>query len=133
WCCMWQMILEQFHNNQFLAGGGVLMVLGGLAAYCRALPAKVYNWLWDRVFMDLEIQMKEDSFWWLHVWLSEQNYSQRWARNLSVTTHHRRDDDRGMPKVALTPSPGRHFMFWRGRPMIVYRERKEAAGTNGAV
>lgn len=132
---MWQTILEQFQNNQFLAGGGVLMALGAVAAYCRDVPRRVFSWLWDRLFMDLEIQMKDDAFWWFSVWLAEHGYSKRWARNLSVSTKRRRDeeDERGMPSVHLTPSPGRHFMFWRRRPMIVYRERKEAAGTNGAM
>lgn len=130
----WQTILEQFHNNQFLAGGGVLMVLGGIAAYCRALPGKIYNWLWDRLFMDIEIQMKDEAFWWFHAWLAEHGYSKRWARNLSVTTTPNKDEEEmGMPTVKLTPSPGRHFMFWRRRPMIVYRERKDATGTNGSV
>lgn len=139
-------LLEQLSHNQFFSGGAILMVLGAIAAYCRAVPSKVFNWVWDRAFMELEVQMKEEAYWWFTCWLAEQRYSKKRARNLTVTTKPESNsnddqysdsmvtaDQHGMPKIHLAPSPGIHWLWWRGRPMIVTKVRKESTKKAGSL
>jgi chaperone BCS1 len=131
------LLQEQLASNQFLSGGFILMVLGAAAALCRNVPARIWNWITHRAFLEFEIPMKDDSFNWFNDWLAEQNYSKNWARWLTVRTvrkNHRLagepdyyddDNDRGEYAIILSPAPGRHWMFWRGYFLIVDRDRKE--------
>lgn len=129
---IWTFIQDQLQNNAFLSGGAVLMLAGGLIAYCRQLPSKVYRWCKHRLFFEFEIPSKDEAFWWFDEWLSVHNYTQKHARWLSVRTTHKNDTpDDCSPlnlKVILSPAPGWHWMFWKRRLLIVHRERKDDDG-----
>lgn len=122
---IWPFIQEQLQHNQFMSGGFVLMILGAIAAYCRKLPKDIWNWITQRLFLEFEIPCKDQAFNWFNDWLAQQTYSRKRARWLTVKTHY-------APKgwqIILSPAPGQHWMFWRGRLMIVRRTRKEPQPT----
>jgi chaperone BCS1 len=131
---IWTFIQDQLQNNAFLSGGAVLMVLGALVAYCRQVPGKAYRWCKHRLFFEFEIPSKDEAFWWFDEWLSIHNYTQKHARWLSVRTTNKErsgEPDDSSPvnlKVILSPAPGWHWMFWKRRLLIVYRERKDDDG-----
>jgi chaperone BCS1 len=132
---------DAMRNNQFLSGGAALMVFGAAAAYLRGVPAQIWTWLYRRLFMDFEIQMKDTAFWWFNEWLSKHPYAAKRSRWMSVRTVKKDDDataydigDEGR-RIILSPAPGTHWMFWRGRFMSVVRNRKEPEGksNNGMI
>lgn len=122
---IWTFIQDQLQSNAFLSGGAVLMVLGGLIAYCRRMPSKIYRWCKHRLFFEFEIPSKDEAFWWFDEWLSIHNYTRKHARWLSVRTTRKERNDL---KVILSPAPGWHWMFWKRRLLIVHRERKDDDG-----
>lgn len=137
------LLKEQLASNQFLSGGFILMVLGTVAALCRNVPGRIWNWITHRAFLEFEIPMKDDAFNWFNDWLAAQNYSKNWARWLTVRTIRKNsgspsnleyaDDEnpsRGEYEIILSPAPGRHWLFWRGYFVVVDRDRKE--NENGA-
>jgi len=135
---VWTALKQQLENNQFLSGGAVLMVIGAVAAICRNLPGQLWNWLTQRMFMEFEISMKDDAFYWFNDWLAEQPYSKNWARWLSVRTVRkgRRDHpsfvgDCDKPTIILSPAPGTHWLWWKGYFLIVKRDRKEPQSGGG--
>lgn len=128
---------EQLQTNNLLSGGVVLMAVGALGAFCRNIPGRIRRWLVRRAFLQFEIPIKDEAFWWFDEWLSQQAYSRKRARWLSVRTVRVKSDDdvdpdtvqpksNAPPKVLLSPAPGIHWLFWRGHFMVVHRERKEA-------
>lgn len=114
-------LTQQLESNQFLSGGALLMVSGAILAQLRGIP----GWLWNRFielfWMELEIPSDDPAYRWITAWLAEHHYSREWARRLSVKS--KRDTVKG--EVFFFPSPGSHFMFWRGRPLYLHRERKD--------
>lgn len=123
---MFQQIVEflqnQLQTNHFFSGGFVLMVMGGLVAYCRNLPHKIWNWIETRVFIEFEIPMKDEAFAWFNDWLAKQTYSRKRARWLTVKTLWHDGTD---PTIILSPAPGIHWLWWHKTLLIVRRERKE--------
>lgn len=125
---IWTFIQEQLQTNNFLSGGAVLMVLGGAAALLRRLPGKVWHWFVHRIFIEVEIGIRDDAFLWFDEWLSQQPYGKNRARWLTVRTVRRGRRDDAPPTIILSPAPGTHWLLWRGYFLIVYRERKEPEG-----
>lgn len=121
-----QFLQEQLAANQFLSGGAVLMIIGGLAAYGRTLPGRIRRWCVHRLFMEMEIPMRDDAFVWFNDWLADQPYTKNWSRWLTVrTTRKGRHSDSDKPEIIFSPAPGVHWLWWKKRFVIVERERKE--------
>lgn len=122
-------IKDQLASNEFLAGGAVLGVAGTLFALLRHLPGKLWDWSKRRLFIDFEITNADKAYEWLEQWLARQPYSQKRARWLSLKTIR---DDQGDSHIILTPAPGTHWLMWRGRFLIVRRQRQEKQGESAA-
>ena len=126
---LWTVLSQQLESNQFLSGGFVLMLLGAAAAICRNVPGRIWDWITHRAFIEFEIPMKDNAFYWFNDWLAEQPYSKNWARWLTVRTKkkkkglpHQHDDEDTDVSIILSPAPGTHWLFWRGFFIIVHRE-----------
>lgn len=131
-----QALHEQLATNQFLSGGAFLMLFGGLAAVCRRIPGRLWDWLVRRLFIEVEIPMRDDAFWWFNDWLADHRYTKRWARWMSVRTVRKGQRDSDQPNIILSPAPGTHWLWWKGYFCIVTRQRKEhehAPGSTGGV
>lgn len=133
---MWKGLLE----NPVLSGGLTLMSVGGAVALLRRLPAMLWGYLVRRISITVEVPDRDPAFQWLRNWVATQRYARR-ARNLSLTTVWRSDEPDptvdGDPqcgfqsgrvseaRFVLSPAPGTHVMSFRGRPLFLYRTRRD--------
>jgi len=110
-------------QNQFASGGPLLMIIGGISVYLRAVPLRAGRWIVDQTTMSITIQREDAAFIWVKEWFLDQQFLQRIRRlDVDTTLQGRR--------VALVPAPG-HHRFWRsGRPFHVDFYRSEE--TEGA-
>ncbi|MFO0959471.1 MAG: AAA family ATPase [Isosphaeraceae bacterium] len=126
---------EQLEKNPFFSGGASLMVLGGAMALLRNLPMKVWGFILRRIMITVEVPDRDPAFRWLQSWVAQQSYTRR-ARNLSLTTTWEKtdpDDDgeyASSGKVSearflLSPAPGTHILWYRGRLLIFRRARRD--------
>lgn len=128
-------LLQSFSEalqNQFLSGGLVLMLTASLLALCRKVPFQLWLFVLRRCTVVVDVSNDDPLFAWLSLWLAEHPYSRR-ARALTATSER---DDYGrvitsaepneLPQVLLTPAPGNHLLWYRGRMVWLSRERKEA-------
>jgi chaperone BCS1 len=127
---LWNFIEKQLQENSFFSGGLILMAAGAAAAYCRALPEQLWHWIVTRLVIEVDILDREAAFDWLDQWLAQHSYVQNRARSLSVRTRAadydaRQSDPTGdhRPRVFFSPAPGRHWFFYRGRLVMLDRQR----------
>ena len=134
-------------ENQFLSGGLILMALGALLAYMRRVPQIIWSGIKRQLFITLDVTDDDVAFEWLKLFL-DQNESLKRARFLTVSVS---DDieteteassepsantaESGIAslkrRVVFTPAPGVHFFFYRGRPVLLVRNREKAEGGRG--
>jgi mitochondrial chaperone BCS1 len=141
---IWQFAAEQLKDNHFLAGGGILMALGGIAAYLRNFPRDAWDWIQSRCIIQVDVTDRDPAFLWFTEWLAAQPYTGKRARRLTITTAPVADDDddhdgvgpvtatpKGKTRVLLSPAVGRHYFFYRGRLVALHRERKDGDDKGG--
>jgi mitochondrial chaperone BCS1 len=105
-------------QNQFASGGLLLMIIGGLSVYLRAVPEKVWLWLVGQTTMMITVKDDDAAFVWVKEWFLEQKFLKRIRRvDLDTTL-------RGATP-ALIPAPGVHWFWHAGRPFLVYFHRSE--------
>lgn len=105
-------------QNQLASGGLLLMLIGGVMAYLRALPRQLCAWIEGQITMTVTVKDDDAAFRWVREWFLEQKFLER-IRRLDLDTTLRGAD------LALVPAPGHHF-FWRGgRPVWVWFHRSE--------
>lgn len=135
---IWNFVQQQLSTNQFFGGGLILMVGGALVAYFREVPSRAWTWLRRRWVIEIDILDRDPAFDWIDKWLAQHTYSRKRARSLTVRTqtvdYQERQADPTMdarPRVLFSPAPGEHIFFYRGRLVILNRERPklDAAGT----
>lgn len=122
---IWQIIQEQFQNNDLFAGGAILMVAGSLLALMRKWPEALYKWIKRQCLVEIDIPDKSDAFNWMNNWLAQDRYSKKRARLLTV--HTERDEDSRSdprPKVIFSPAPGTHYLWYQRRFMVLTRHRE---------
>ena len=110
-------------QNQFASGGLLLMIIGGISVYLRAVPVKIWEWFEEQVTMSITIKDEDAAFRWVKEWFLDQQFLKR-IRRLDVDTTLRGE------KLALIPAPGYHW-FWRsGRPFraAFYRNEETHSG-----
>jgi chaperone BCS1 len=105
-------------HNQFASGGLLLMIVGGLSVYLRAIPERVWEWLVSQTTMMITVNDDDASFFWVKEWLLEQDFLKR-IRRVDLDTRIRNEG------IALIPAPGTHWFWHAGRPFLVYFYRNE--------
>lgn len=115
-------------SNQFLSGGAVLMVMGAVLASLRTVPGYVYGWAKRKLIIELDIPDTDECFKWISVWLAEHSYCKQKARLLTVSSRKRKSRRQAQPAIELTPAPGTHWFFYKGRLVILERTRDKSAG-----
>ncbi len=127
---IWDFIQHQISTNQFFGGGLILMIGGGLLAYFREVPGRIWTWLKRRWVIEIDILDRDPAFDWIDKWLAQHAYARNRARSLTVKTetvdYQERQADPTMdarPRILFSPAPGEHIFFYRGRLVILNRER----------
>jgi len=105
-------------QNQFASGGLLLMVIGGIAAYLRAIPRRLWYWLESQFSMMITVKDDDMAFRWVKEWMLEQKNLKR-ARRIDLDTTLRGAE------LAMVPAPGRHWFWHAGRPFWVWFYRSE--------
>ena len=105
-------------QNQFASGGLLLIVIGALGAYMRAIPNRIWHWFVDQTTMSISVKDEDAAFHWVKQWFVEQKFLQR-IRRVDLDTTVRNES------LALIPAPGHHWFWYRRRPFRVDFFRSE--------
>jgi chaperone BCS1 len=89
-------------HNQFASGGLLLMIIGGLSVYLRAIPQQIWEWLVEQTTLMITVKDDDAAFVWVKEWFLEQKFLKR-IRRVDLDTAMRNE------RVALIPAPGRHW------------------------
>ena len=105
-------------QNQFASGGLLLMILGSIGVFLRALPQQLWLWFVAQTTMTVTVKDEDDAFVWVKEWFLEQKFLKRIRRvDLDTTL-------RGA-ELALIPAPGRHWFLRGRRPFWVWFYRSD--------
>jgi chaperone BCS1 len=111
-------------HNQFASGGLLLMIIGGLGVYLRAVPQSLWEWFVCQTTMMVTVNDDDAAFVWVKEWLIEQSFLKR-VRRVDLDTTLRGET------LALIPAPGRHWFWHAGRPFRVEFYRREGTLDSG--
>src|SRR5690348_9633483 len=106
-------------RNEFASGGLLLMIIGGLSVWLRAVPERLWDWLVDQTTMVITVKDDDVAFVWVKEWFLEQKFLRR-VRRVDLNTTLRREQ-----QPALIPAPGYHWFWWGRRPFRVAFSRSE--------
>lgn len=105
-------------QSDFAFGGLLLMIIGGLTVYLRAIPEKLWQWIVSQTTMMITVKDDDAAFTWVKEWFLEQEFLKR-IRHLDLDTTLRNE------RIALIPAPGKHWFWYGGRPFEVWFSRTE--------
>ena len=110
------------HNpNQFLGGGLMLGMIGGVVAYLKDVPRKIYEWVLHLFSMTLIMTDDSQSLKWFKWWFDNHERSKK-IRHVDVYTPYRNDKYLAL----LTPAPGAHWFIYMKRPFrLEFTREKE--------
>jgi mitochondrial chaperone BCS1 len=104
--------------HQFASDGILLMIFGGLGVYLRSIPLTAFRWLIGQFTLTVTVRKEDPAFQWVKEWFLDQPFVSR-IREVDVDTRLRGE------VVALVPSQGRHWFWFKSRPFRVERIRNE--------
>ncbi len=105
-------------QNQFASGGLLLMIIGAVGAYLRAIPSRIWYWIVEQTTLSITVKDEDAAFAWVKQWFAEQKFLKR-IRRVDLDTTVRNEN------LALIPAPGCHWFWYRGRPFRVDFYRSE--------
>lgn len=105
-------------RNEFASGGLLLMIIGGLSVWLRAVPERIWEWIASQTTMMITVKDDDAAFSWVKEWFLEQRFLTR-IRRVDLDTTVRND------RIAMIPAPGKHWFWYAGRPFEVWFSRTE--------
>ena len=105
-------------SNEFAAGGLMLMIIGGLSVYLRAVPERIWHWIVGQTTMIITVTNDDAAFVWVKEWFLEQKFLKR-IRHVDLDTTLRNEH------IAMIPAPGKHWFWYGRRPFEVWFVRTE--------
>jgi len=108
-------------SNQFASGGLLLMLVGAVSVWLRAVPERVWHWIVRQTTMVITVKDDDDAFIWVKEWFLEQAFLKR-VRHVDLDTSLRGE------KLAMLPAPGKHWFWFDGWPFEVWFSRSEGRG-----
>ena len=105
-------------QNQFASGGLLLMIIGGVSVYLRAIPERIWEWFVEQTTLMITVKDDDAAFVWAKEWFLEQKFLKR-IRRVDLDTAMRSE------RIALIPAPGCHWFWYNRRPFLVYFYRTE--------
>jgi mitochondrial chaperone BCS1 len=106
-------------QNAFASGGLLLMIIGGVSVYLRAVPEKLWYWIVNQTTMMITVADDDPAFSWVKEWFLEQNFLKR-VRRVDLDTTVRNE------RIAMIPAPGMHWFWYGSRPFQVWFSRTES-------
>src|SRR5579862_2300266 len=107
-------------RNEFASGGLLLMIIGGVSVWLRAVPESLWHWMVSQTTMMITVKDDDAAFVWVKEWFLEQKFLKRIRRvDLDTTVRDQR--------IALIPAPGKHWFWYDGRPFEVWFSRSDNA------
>lgn len=100
-------------HNEFASGGLLLMIIGGLSVWLRAVPEKLWHWFVSQITMVITVKDDDAAFEWVKEWFLEQKFLKR-IRRVDLDTTLRNE------RIAMIPAPGKHWFWYHGRPFEVW-------------
>ena len=116
---MWQILKSMLTGrNEFASGGLLLMIIGGLSVWLRAIPERIWEWIVSQTTMMITVKDDDAAFSWVKEWFLEQRFLKRIRRvDLDTTVRNER--------IAMIPAPGKHWFWYGSRPFEVWFSRTE--------
>ena len=111
-------------QNALASGGLLLMVIGGLSVWLRAVPEEIWYWIVRQTTMMITVNDDDAAFVWVKEWFLEQEFLKR-IRHVDLDTTMRNE------RIAMIPAPGMHWFWYGGRPFQVWFSRTEGAHERG--
>ena len=108
-------------NNQFLQGGLVLGLLGGMMVWMKSMPRKLWDWFLRAFTVNVDVISSDATYKWILLWLNQQSYISR-ARRLSLKYV--------KYKPVLVPSKGNHIFLWNKR--VIWLNSMDEENKSGA-
>ena len=105
-------------RNEFASGGLLLMIIGAISVWLRAVPKLVWDWIVGQTSMVITVKDDDAAFGWVKEWFLDQSFLKRTRRvDLDTTVRNER--------IAMIPAPGKHWFWYSGRPFEVWFSRTE--------
>jgi len=124
----WDFVKNQVLTNELLAGGALLALAGIVFNYVRTWPLKIIAAARYLFVVDLDITDRSEAFEWVTDWAEHTGYMKR-TRRISVSSRSYGSDEQ---KAHFSPAPGWHLAWWRHRPLLISRHRKDTVATTGS-
>jgi chaperone BCS1 len=105
-------------QHQFASDGLLLMLVGGVGVYMRAIPRNLWDWFVGQTTLTITVTDEDAAFVWVKEWFLEQEFLTR-IRRVDVDTTLRRE------QLAFIPAQGLHWFWHSGRPFRVEFYRSE--------
>jgi chaperone BCS1 len=96
-------------RNEFASVGLLLMIIGAVSVWLRAVPEKLWHWAVSQTTMIVTVKDDDAAFVWIKEWFLEQSFLKRIRRvDLDTTLRNEHRDD----------PVSRKTLFWfGGRPL----------------
>jgi chaperone BCS1 len=105
-------------QNAFASGGLLLMIIGAVSVWLRAVPTKLWYCILRQTTMMITVNDDDAAFVWVKEWFLEQKFLKK-IRHLDLDTTMRNQ------RIAMIPAPGMHWFWYEGRPFQVWFSRTE--------
>jgi chaperone BCS1 len=105
-------------KNEFASGGLMLMIIGGITVWLKAIPARLWDWIVDQTTMIITVKDDDAAFTWVKEWFLVQRFMKR-IRHVDLDTTLRNE------RIAMVPAPGKHWFWYRGRPFEAWFSRTD--------
>jgi chaperone BCS1 len=105
-------------GNDFASGGLLLMIIGGVSVWLKAIPARLWDWVVFQTTMIVTVKDDDAAFIWVKEWFLEQKFVKR-IRHLDLDTTLRNE------RMAMIPAPGKHRFWYERRPFEVWFSRTD--------
>ena len=108
---LWLELQKTLQHNQVVTGGLTLAIMGGAIAYLRFLPKQIWDYIWERIVVTVQVDSRDDAFEWFRAWLTTQPVRSK-MRDLALVTQRNGEagfavDDRdNAPRGVLAPIDG---------------------------
>jgi chaperone BCS1 len=116
---MWDILKSMLTGrSEFASGGLLLMVIGGLSVWLRAVPERLWAWVVGQTTMMITVKDDDAAFVWIKEWFLAQRFLRR-IRRVDLDTTLRNE------RIAMIPAPGKHWFWYCRRPFEVWFSRTE--------